>query len=126
LPAPPPIWQASPSQASSAGSATSETGAADASDMRMPDGRSRRCIAFASLMLCTLLTGCGGSPSVGILGAYFPDWLFCAIGGAALTAVVHVLLYRNGRGGWLTPPAIVYPALTLLFATVLWAVVFNL
>jgi 2-keto-3-deoxy-6-phosphogluconate aldolase len=79
-----------------------------------------------SLPMSMLLTACSGSPSVGVLGAYFPDWLFCVTGGVALTVIVHVLAYRRGCGGWLTPPAIVYPALTVLFSIVLWAVGFNL
>jgi hypothetical protein len=76
--------------------------------------------------MCVLLTACSGSPSVGVVGAYFPDWLFCVVGGTVLTATVHVVSYRHGYGGWLTPPAIVYPALTVLFSIVLWAVGFNL
>jgi hypothetical protein len=86
----------------------------------------RRCKAIASLAPAALLTACSGSPSVGVLGAYFPDWLFCVVGGTVLTAIVHVLSYRHGRGGWLTPPALVYPTLTVLFSIVLWAVGFNL
>jgi hypothetical protein len=97
-----------------------------AKDSPMRTGPARRCEAVLSLLLCVLLTACSGSPSVGILGAYFPDWLFCVVGGTVLTAVVHVVSYRHGYGGWLTPPAIVYPALTVLFSIVLWAVGFNL
>ncbi|WP_260858814.1 YtcA family lipoprotein [Paraburkholderia sp. BCC1885] len=85
----------------------------------------RRREAALSFAPCMLLTACSGSPSVGVLGAYFPDWLFCVTGGAALMAVVHVLSYRHGYGGWLTPPALVYPTLTVLFSIVLWAVGFN-
>jgi hypothetical protein len=100
---------------------------ATAEDARLQKGPARRrCEAALSLLMCVLLTACSGSPSVGILGAYFPDWLFCVIGGTVLTAVVHVLSYRNGYGSWLTPPAIVYPALTVLFSIVLWAIGFNL
>ena len=47
-------------------------------------------------------------------------------GGVVLVACVHVLLSRSGRGDWLMPPAIIYPALTVLFSIALWAVVFNL
>lgn len=100
--------------------------AATAEHARVQKGPARRCEAALSLLMCVLLTACSGSPSVGILGAYFPDWLFCVIGGTVLTAVVHVLSYRNGYGSWLTPPAIVYPALTVLFSIVLWAIGFNL
>lgn len=75
---------------------------------------------------CASLAGCSDAPSVGVLGAYFPEWMFCIVGGVMLVAFLHVLLSRRGRGGWLTPPAIVYPALTILFSIALWAVVFNL
>ncbi|MFM0740163.1 YtcA family lipoprotein [Paraburkholderia xenovorans] len=89
-------------------------------------GPARRCEAALGLLLVVLLSACTGAPSVGVLGAYFPDWLFCIVGGAVLTALVHVLAYRTGYGGWLTPPALVYPALTVLFSIVLWAIGFNL
>ncbi|MFM0097708.1 MULTISPECIES: YtcA family lipoprotein [Paraburkholderia] len=72
------------------------------------------------------LTACSDAPSVGVLGAYFPDWLFCIVGGVLLVVCVHVLLSRSGRGAWLTPPAIVYPALTVLFSIALWVAGFNL
>ncbi|AXL51109.1 hypothetical protein DSC91_003603 [Paraburkholderia caffeinilytica] len=81
--------------------------------------------AWAILMPCATLTACSDAPSVGVLGAYFPDWLFCIVGGVLLVACVHVLLSKSGRGGWLTPPAIVYPALTVLFSIALWAAGFN-
>ncbi|WP_133894754.1 YtcA family lipoprotein [Paraburkholderia sp.] len=100
--------------------------AVTAESARLQKAPARGCEAALSLLMCALLTACSGSPSVGILGAYFPDWLFCVIGGTVLTAVVHVLSYRHGYGSWLTPPAIVYPALTVLFSIVLWAVGFNL
>ncbi|HEY1998702.1 YtcA family lipoprotein [Paraburkholderia sp.] len=78
------------------------------------------------LMSCAPLAACSDAPSVGVLGAYFPDWLFCVGGGTVLVACVHVLLTKNGRSGWLAPPAIVYPALTVLFSIALWVTVFNL
>jgi hypothetical protein len=81
---------------------------------------------WAMLILCATLAACSGSPSVGVLGAYFPDWLFCIVGGVLLVACVHVLLSKSGRGAWLTPPAIIYPALTVLFSIALWVVGFNL
>jgi hypothetical protein len=86
--------------------------------------RGRR--AASVVMSCAALAGCSDAPSVSVLGAYFPEWMFCIAGGVVLVACVHVLLSRSGRGGWLTPPALVYPALTALFSIALWAVVFNL
>ena len=94
----------------------------------MSSGVRRRRHAWMVLMSCAMLmlTACSDAPSVGVLGAYFPDWLFCIAGGVLLVACVHVLLSRSRRGDWLTPPAIVYPALTVLFSIALWVVGFNL
>jgi YtcA family len=94
----------------------------------MSSGVRRRRHGWAVLMSCATLTlaACSDAPSVGVLGAYFPDWLFCIVGGVLLVVCVHVLLSRSGRGAWLTPPAIVYPALTVLFAVALWVAGFNL
>ena len=94
----------------------------------MSSGVRRRRHAWTFLMLCgtLMLTACSDAPSIGVLGAYFPDWLFCIVGGVLLVVCVHVLLARSGRGVWLTPPAIVYPALTVLFSIALWVVGFNL
>ncbi|WP_042338629.1 YtcA family lipoprotein [Paraburkholderia ferrariae] len=92
----------------------------------MSSRRRRGCRVASVVVSCAALAGCSDAPSVGVLGAYFPEWMFCIAGGAALVACVHVLLSRRGRAGWLTPPAIIYPALTVLFSIALWAVVFNL
>jgi hypothetical protein len=82
--------------------------------------------AWTMLISCATLSGCSDAPSVGVLGAYFPDWLFCIVGGVLLVVCVHMLLARSGRGAWLAPPAIVYPALTVLFSIALWVAGFNL
>ncbi len=94
----------------------------------MSSGVRRRRHGWTVLVSCATLTltACSDAPSVGVLGAYFPDWLFCIVGGVLLVVCVHVLLSRSGRGAWLTPPAIVYPALTVLFSIALWVAGFNL
>ncbi len=92
----------------------------------MSSGVRRRRHGWTVMMSCATLTACSDAPSVGVLGAYFPDWLFCIVGGVLLVVCVHVLLSRSGRGAWLTPPAIVYPALTVLFSIALWVAGFNL
>ncbi|MFM0371720.1 YtcA family lipoprotein [Paraburkholderia aspalathi] len=94
----------------------------------MSSGVRRRRHGWTVLMSCAALTltACSDAPSIGVLGAYFPDWLFCIVGGVLLVVCVHVLLSRSGRGAWLTPPAIVYPALTVLFSIALWVAGFNL
>jgi hypothetical protein len=75
-------------------------------------------------LLCSL-TGCSRAFSVPVLGAYFPDWLFCILAGVLLTCVVRALLLRAARGDLLVPPLLAYPALIVLFSSLSWLLVFN-
>ena len=72
-----------------------------------------------------LLNGCTFAPSVNVLGAYFPDWLFCIVAGVSLTVVVHVMLSKRNLGRWLAPAALTYPVLTTLFSLGVWLIFFK-
>lgn len=72
-----------------------------------------------------LETGCMQSPSVNVLGAYFPDWLFCMVTGVVLTVVVYLVLARLPGGHRFGPPAVVYPTLVILLALVAWLIFFQ-
>jgi hypothetical protein len=45
----------------------------------------------------TLLSGCQVTPSVPLLGAYFPDWMFCGLFALLVTLLFDRLL---AVGGW--------------------------
>lgn len=77
------------------------------------------------LMLFSLaVAGCTLTPSIAVLGSYFPDWLFCAVGALVLTLAVRALLAQRGLERLLAPAALVLPALTLLFALLAWLIFF--
>ena len=71
------------------------------------------------------LTGCSRASSVPILGAYFPDWLFCILAGIALTCVIRALLLRAHRAELLGWPLLTYPALISLLSLSCWLLIFN-
>jgi hypothetical protein len=64
--------------------------------------------------------GCARNPNVEIVGSYFPGWMISLALGVALTALVHVLLRRKGLLHSVGHPAIIHPALVLLFTCLLW------
>ncbi|WOD14552.1 YtcA family lipoprotein [Paraburkholderia kirstenboschensis] len=72
-----------------------------------------------------LVSGCASSPSIGVLGAYFPDWLFCIVAGVVLTVVVYVILKRLQADRLMGPGALVYPTLVAFFALAVWLVLFQ-
>ena len=88
-------------------------------------GRSpQRAIAIV-VIAAGLVSGCASSPSIGVLGAYFPDWLFCIVAGVVLTVVVYLILKRLRADHLLGPAAVVYPTLVTLLALAAWLTLFQ-
>ena len=91
-------------------------------------GGSRRARLFgpAALLLAALpLAGCRMAPSIVLFGAGFPDWLFCMAGGVIATVAVHLSLAASKRVAVLEPLPLSYPALTAIFAVLIWLLVFH-
>ncbi|BCL74915.1 hypothetical protein JHS3_06510 [Jeongeupia sp. HS-3] len=78
-----------------------------------------------ALAASVLLSACSRAPSINVLGAFFPDWMFCIAGGIALTLIVRALLGRAGLGNRIGWPALVYTALTVLFSLAAWLLFFQ-
>ncbi len=70
------------------------------------------------------LSGCALPPSVPVMGAFFPGWLFCMTGGFLLTLLTRLALVRVGRERALGPPVLVYSALYALYSVLLWLIFF--
>jgi hypothetical protein len=66
-------------------------------------------------------------PSINVLGAYFPDWMFCIVGALILIIPIRLAVapcrwYRAlGRLGRLT----LIPSLSLLLALLGWVICFQ-
>jgi len=82
-------------------------------------------IAIAMMAATGLVSGCTNSPSIGVLGAYFPDWLFCIIAGVVLTVVIYLIVKRLQADHLMRPSAVVYPTLVALLSLAVWLVLFQ-
>ena len=71
------------------------------------------------------VAGCGASPSVNILGSFFPAWLISIVIGVVLTVVVRQVLVALDVADHLQPTALVYPSLVGLLTLATWLVVFG-
>lgn len=68
------------------------------------------------------LTGCSLSPSIPVIGAYYPGWLLCLIIGVILTLISRrIILYRYPS---LALASVIYTALFALYAMLVWLVFF--
>ena len=76
-------------------------------------------------MILIGVVGCGVSPTVNVLGSFFPAWLISIVVGVVLTVVVRRVLVAAGVGTDLGPAALVYPCLVGLLTLATWLVVFG-
>lgn len=77
------------------------------------------------LLLCLSalpLAGCSRTPSIDILGSFFPAWLVCVAAASLLTALTRVVLMRFQMKFDL--PGLAYPCLAALYTFSLWLVFF--
>ncbi|MGF6936400.1 putative membrane protein [Paraburkholderia sp. UCT70] len=93
----------------------------------MPVFRTIRVLRFVVVALAAvpLTGGCAYSPSIGVLGAYFPDWLFCIVAGVVLTVVINLILKRLQVDHLLGPSAVVYPSLVTFLSLAAWLMLFQ-
>jgi hypothetical protein len=65
------------------------------------------------------------SPSIDVLGSYFPAWLLCIVVGVVLTIVARLLFIAWKLDTHLRPKPIVYPCLTAVFAMTVWLLFYR-
>ena len=85
-----------------------------------PTAASRLALPIASALLLAVC-----DPVVNIAGANFPSWLFCAICGATLTALIRPIFVVTRVESYLWPLPIVYSSLTILMGCIVWLIFFN-
>ena len=82
----------------------------------------KKCLTAA---MAVLAAGCARAPSINVLGAFFPGWLFCMAGGVALTLFTRALLIKAGLIGRVGPLLLFYPAVGVIFTFLCWVVFFR-
>jgi len=65
------------------------------------------------------------SPTIDVLGSYFPAWMACIISGILLTLVVRELLIGFKINAHLYPPAVVYVCMMILLTMAVWLAFFK-
>jgi len=68
------------------------------------------------------LAGCSRTPSVDILGSFFPAWLICLAAASLLTALTRLVLTRLEIR--LDLSVLAYPSLAALLTFALWLMLF--
>ena len=80
-------------------------------------------VKTALVLIPLLCSGCSLAPSVAIFGAFFPDWMICALLGIVATLMARMLAGATGAIQSPAPP-LLYPMLALLFSALAWIILF--
>ena len=76
-----------------------------------------------------LSAGCraagGHSPTLDVLGSYFPAWMACIILGLILTIVARQILIGLKLNTHLRPAGLVYLCMTILSTLVVWLICYK-
>ena len=77
------------------------------------------------LLPILLLGGCAHSPTVDVLGSYFPAWMLCIIIGIFSTLIVRLLLIGVGIYAHLRLRPVVFSCTTIFITLAVWLVFFK-
>jgi hypothetical protein len=65
------------------------------------------------------------SPTVDILGSYFPAWIVCIVGGLTLTLVAHWVVQICHLKPFLGPAPLIYSCLMIIFTFATWILFYQ-
>src|ERR1700732_1928505 len=60
------------------------------------------------------------SPTVDVLGSYFPAWMVCILSGLALTFVAHWIVQVGKLEPYIGPAPLIYSCLMIIFTFATW------
>jgi hypothetical protein len=65
------------------------------------------------------------SPTVDVLGSYFPAWMVCILSGLALTLVVHWFIQLGNLKPYIGPAPVIYSSLMIIFTLTTWILFYQ-
>ena len=65
------------------------------------------------------------SPTVDLLGSYFPAWMVCIISGLTLTLVAHWIVEALHLKSYLGPAPLIYSCLIIIFTFATWILFYQ-
>jgi YtcA-like protein len=65
------------------------------------------------------------SPTIDILGSYFPAWMVCILSGLTLTLIAHWFVQLGNLKPYLGPLPLIYPCLMIIFTFATWILFYQ-
>jgi hypothetical protein len=65
------------------------------------------------------------SPTIDILGSYFPAWMICIVSGLTLTLVSRWIIRAYHLESYASPAPLIYTCLTIIYTFVTWIIFYQ-
>jgi YtcA-like protein len=65
------------------------------------------------------------SPTVDVLGSYFPAWMVCILSGLALTLIAHWIVQVGSLKPYIGPAPLIYSSLMIIFTFATWILFYQ-
>ena len=65
------------------------------------------------------------SPTVDILGSYFPAWMICMVSGLTLTLIAHWIVQVCKLKPYFGPAPLIYSCLMIIFTFATWIIFYQ-
>ena len=97
---------------------------------QLPRDRSRTFVLVGFLLLIGILIFVvrpvsHRSPTIDILGSYFPAWMICIVSGLTLTLVAHWIIQLRDLKSFIGPAPLIYPCLTIIYTFLTWIIFYQ-
>ena len=71
------------------------------------------------------VAGCSYSPTMDLLGSYFPAWMLCAVLGVAAAIIIRQILMAGGINDYVVAPLLTYAGLAVSATLLAWLIWFG-
>ena len=65
------------------------------------------------------------SPTIDILGSYFPAWMICIVSGLTLTLISRWIIRAYHSEGYASPAPLIYTCLMLIYTFGTWIIFYH-
>src|SRR4029434_4662282 len=65
------------------------------------------------------------SPTIDILGSYFPAWMICSVSGLTLTLISRWIIRAYHLEPYASPAPLIYTCLTIIYTFVTWIIFYQ-
>ena len=65
------------------------------------------------------------SPTIDILGSYFPAWMICIVSGLTLTLITRWIIRAYHLEPYASPAPLIYPCLMIIYTFVTWIIFYQ-